>query len=147
MQIVCAHFVDQLAKAFDDVSEVVRVGPCADKLWNKDLLHEMLGKGAEDIRTVVTKRSKARRGCGQSQLRIQEALQDELGELLHFVGCVIAKPAQRIRNAEDEVCALESHCHKAITYGSLLCDWCDQFLDQENDVLYLAKLGRLDAPG
>ena len=64
-------------------------------------------------------------GCSQSQLRIEEALQDELSELFHFVGCLIAEPAQRIRNTEDEVCALESHCHKAITDGSLLCDWCD----------------------
>ena len=125
MQIVCAHFVYKLAEALYDVSEVVRVGPCADKLWNKDLLHEVLGKGTEDIRTVVTKRSKARRGCGQSQLCIQEALQDELGKLLHFVGCVIAEPTQGIGNSEDEVCALESHCHKAIAHGSLLCYWCD----------------------
>ena len=114
-----------MSKAFDDVSKVVRVGPCADKLWNKDLLHEVLGEGTEDIRTVVTKRSKARCGCGQSQLRIQKALEHELGELFHFVGCLIAKRTQRVRNSEDEVCALESHCHKAITYGSLLCDWCD----------------------
>ena len=125
MQIVCAHFVNKLAKAFNDVSEVVRVGPCADKLWNKDLLHKVLGKGTEDIRTVVTKRSKAGRGRGQSQLCIQEALQDELGKLLHFVGCLIAEPTQGIRNTKDEVCALESHCHKAIAHGSLLCNWCD----------------------
>ena len=49
VQIVCAHFVNKMSKAFDDVSKVVRVGPCADKLWNKDLLHEVLGKGTEDI--------------------------------------------------------------------------------------------------
>ena len=85
----------------------------------------MLSKGTEDIRTVVAKCDKARRGCGQSQLCIQKALQDELSELFHFVGCLVAKPTQRVRNAEDEVCALESHRHEAIADGSLLSDWCD----------------------